>query len=150
MIPIYCNNCKHIKICKHYEYLCKYPELTIFNCALKEEPTKEIIKEETNVTPLRLVKNEKPEPIYDAPELKECPCCNSKTYGEIYKCCKCGTSICDSCAYYGDSDLSNDGNVAFNEYICEECYEDMYSEEIISEETSIFELLTSNFESEDK
>ena len=149
MIIIYCNGCKHIKLCKHYEYLCKYPELVIFSCALKEEPTKERVVEETNVTPLRLIKKEETKPVYNAPELKECPYCNSKTYGEIYKCCKCGTSICDSCAYYGDSDLSSDGNVAFNEYICEECYEDMYTEEVTNEETSIFELLTSNFESED-
>ena len=151
---MFCNDCKHIKICKHYEYLCRYPELTLFSCSLKEEermsPTvTEREYKEPEIIPLKLVKKDEPKKTYDAPELKECPYCNSKTYGDIHKCCKCGVSICDSCAYYGDSELSNDGNVAFNEYICEECYEGMYSEEDVTDEASIFELLTSNFNRED-
>lgn len=146
-----CNDCKHIKLCKHYEYLCRYPELTLFSCSLKETPISisETYKE-PDIVPLRLVKKNESEKIYDAPELKECPYCNSKTYGDIHKCSKCGTSICDSCAYYGDSELGSDGNVAFNEYICEECYEETYSlDEDTTEEASIFDLLTSNFNRED-
>ena len=124
----------------------------MFSCSLKEEQApiiKEEVYKEPAILPLKLVNRDEPKKTYNIPELKECPCCNSKTYGEIYKCVQCGTSICDSCAYYGDSDLSCEGSVLFNEYICEECYEKMNPYEESAEEISLYEMLTSNFDRED-
>lgn len=154
MIYIYCNDCKHIKICKHYEYFCRYPELSIFDCALKEPNKKQPIQikeeyKEPEILPLKLIKKDKPKKIYDPPEFKTCTNCEAKTYGELYKCNICGTTICDSCAYYGDSNLDNDGGVLFNEYLCEKCYEETHQEEEIVDEASLFELLTSNFNGKD-
>lgn len=143
MIIINCTDCIHIKTCKHYEYMCRYPELIVMGCTLKElkatETTQPLmpvgysVSTTNNVVPLKAVKPEPEEPEYIPPELKECSNCGAKTYGEIRKCHHCGKEICDSCAFYGDSDLSTkDGAITITEFFCGDCYEELFhnSEEV--------------------
>lgn len=102
--------------------------------------------------PLKLVKNEikkeERDNGYDPPELKTCPTCGANTYGEIYKCSECGVSICDSCAYYGDTDLNKEGTLEIDKHYCSKCYEKLYAAEIAEkpDNTTLLELLTSELE----
>ena len=162
MIYIFCDDCKHIRLCKHYEYLCRYPELTMFSCSLKEtrepiklDPTtvKPIKNGNDNIALLKLVKNEDTKKErsdgYEPPELKTCPNCGARTYGDIYKCSECGVSVCDCCGYYGDTTIRED-KLEVDTLYCSDCYDKLFKDEIEEEvdDSSIFEMLTSDFESE--
>lgn len=87
---------------------------------------------------------------YDPPELKTCPTCGANTYGEIYECNECGVPICDSCAYYGDTDLTKEGALDVNVYYCDKCYEKIHAKDITekADNTTLLELLTSELEVE--
>jgi hypothetical protein len=104
-----------------------------------------------------------PEPIYHDPKviplnknnsIKEypdlrgepniCPNCDSKTYGDIYKCNHCGVDICDSCSLIDDVDVSTGEAI----YLCEACYSSAHEDdiEIDVDESSIFDIITSELE----
>ena len=155
MIYIFCDDCKHIRLCKHYEYLCRYPELTMFSCSLKE-PKQSLgttIKSNTNpnnnIVPLKMIKKEEETEKYEPPELKTCPNCGARTYGDIYKCSECGVSVCDCCGYYGDTTI-RENKLEVDTLYCSDCYDKLFKDEIEEEvdDSSIFEMLTSDFESE--
>ena len=158
----------HKAVCKHYDYICRNPELFFIGCTLKEvkESTVEsntkpsIVKpvkpDNDNVTLLKVVKNENKEEKevenkYEPPELKICPTCNGKTYGDIYKCDECGVSICDCCAFYGDSIVDPDGGMEIEKRYCDKCYEKLFKEEIEKDvdNSSIFDILTSELNEEE-
>ena len=155
MIYIFCDDCKHIRLCKHYEYLCRYPELTMFSCSLKEpkQPLGPTIKPNTNpndnIVLLKSIKKEEETKEYEPPELKTCPNCGARTYGDIYKCSECGVSVCDCCGYYGDTTIRED-KLEVDTLYCSDCYDKLFKDEIEEEvdNSSIFEMLTSDFESE--
>ena len=109
-----------------------------------------------NVTLLKAVRNEdkkekEDENKYEPPELKICPTCNGKIYGDIYKCDECGVSICDYCAFYGDSIVDTDGGVEVEKYYCDKCYNKLFKEEIEKDvdNSSIFDILTSDLNKEE-
>lgn len=138
-------------------------------CTLKEsdEPTKTEVNinpatnnsikfDNDNVTLLKAVRNEdkkekEDENKYEPPELKICPTCNGKIYGDIYKCDECGVSICDYCAFYGDSIVDTDGGVEVEKYYCDKCYNKLFKEEIEKDvdNSSIFDILTSDLNKEE-
>ena len=138
-------------------------------CTLKEsdEPTKTEVNinpatnnpikfDNDNVTLLKAVRNEdkkekEDENKYEPPELKICPTCNGKIYGDIYKCDECGASICDYCAFYGDSIVDTDGGVEVEKYYCDKCYDKLFKEEIEKDvdNSSIFDILTSELNEEE-
>ena len=109
-----------------------------------------------NVTLLKAVKNKNKEEKevenkYEPPELKICPTCNGKVYGDIYKCDECGVSICDYCAFYGDTTVDTDGGMEIEKRYCDKCYEKLFKEEIEKDvdNSSIFDILTSDFNEEE-
>ena len=108
------------------------------------------------MTLLKAVKNENKEEKevenkYEPPELKICPTCNGKVYGDIYKCDECGVSICDYCAFYGDSIVDTEGGVEIEKYYCDKCYDKLFKEEIEKDvdNSSIFDILTSELNEEE-
>lgn len=146
--------------------------MIFYSCTLKEvdetKAKKTIVRDNTNsaivnpiknnndnIMPLKLVTKkmentprEEKNNGYDPPELKTCPTCGANTYGEIYKCNECGTSVCDSCAYYGDTDLNKEGALEIDKHYCSKCYEKLYAAEIAEkpDNTTLLELLTSELE----
>lgn len=153
-----CDNCNHKHVCKHYEYLCKYNGLHLFNCEYSDQNKTNTIRITPDSDPMNniaLLNNSKEKneakivPLKNIPELKVCNC-GAKTYNELYKCVRCGETICDSCCYFGDSDISPSGDVTVEERLCESCYEELFADEIAEEpdNTSLFDTLTSGFEQE--
>ena len=109
----------------------------------------------TVIVPFKLKNEDKKEKEdenkYEPPELKICPTCNGKIYGDIYKCDECGVSICDYCAFYGDSIVDTDGGVEVEKYYCDKCYNKLFKEEIEKDvdNSSIFDILTSDLNKEE-
>ena len=108
------------------------------------------------MTLLKAVKNENKEKKedenkYEPPELKICPTCNGKIYGDIYECDECGAPICDYCAFYGDSTVDTDGGMEVEKHYCDKCYEKLFKEEIEKDvdNSSIFDILTSELNEEE-
>lgn len=103
-----------------------------------------------NITLLKFDKKEESKNLYDAPELKVCPECDAKTYGDLCSCSVCGKTICEGCAYFNDTDLSVDGSLEIDDYLCEECYEKAHSEDVSAEpdNSTLFDILTAELESE--
>ena len=108
------------------------------------------------MTLLKVVKNKNKEEKevenkYEPPELKICPTCNGKIYGDIYKCDECGVSICDCCTFYGDSTVDTDGGMEVEKHYCDKCYEKLFKEEIEKDvdNSSIFHILTSELNEEE-
>lgn len=158
----------HKAVCKHYDYICRNPELIFIGCTLKEvkkstdksSTNPSVVKPakpgNDNVTLLKVVKNENKEEKevenkYEPPELKICPTCNGKIYGDIYKCDECGVPICDCCAFYGDSIVDPDGGMEIEKRYCDKCYEKLFKEEIEKDvdNSSIFDILTSELNEEE-
>ena len=141
-----CRDCMNIGICKHYEYLCQHPHLSIDRCGYynpivvkKEEPIQEEPKKfEPKIVPFNNVK--------EYPDLRgepnTCPSCNGQTYADIISCAHCHKDICEDCAYVDDVDVVS-GDVT---YLCEDCYNNAHAddeEEVMSDESSLFEMITS-------
>lgn len=143
-----CRNCINANICKHYNYLCQYPYLSIDKCEYynpivtkKEEPVQEepIKKFEPKIVQLNNSTKEYPD-LRGEPNT--CPNCECKTYADIISCSHCLKKICEDCSYVEDIDVSS-GDVT---YLCEECYNYSHmndEEEIIADDSSLFDLLTS-------
>lgn len=144
-----CRDCMNIGICKHYEYLCQHPHLSIDRCGyynpitikkekeelIQEEPTEKFIPK---IVPLNNNIKEYPD-LRGEPNI--CPNCKGKTYADIITCAHCVKEVCEDCAYVEDVDVVS-GDVT---YLCEECYNNAHAhdEEQIIDESSIFDILTS-------
>ena len=141
-----CRDCMNIGICKHYEYLCQHPHLSIDRCGYynpivvkKEEPIQEEPKKfEPKIVPFNNVK--------EYPDLRgepnTCPNCNGQTYADIISCAHCAIEMCEDCAYVDDVDVVS-GDVT---YLCEDCYNNAHAddeEEVMADESSLFEMITS-------
>lgn len=144
-----CRDCMNIGICKHYDYLCQHPHLSIDRCgyynpiaikrekeeSIQEEPTEKFIPK---IVPLNNNIKEYPD-LRGEPNI--CPNCKGKTYADIITCAHCVKEVCEDCAYVEDVDVVS-GDVT---YLCEECYNNAHAhdEEQIIDESSIFDILTS-------
>lgn len=149
-----CRDCTNRTICKHYDYLYQNPHLHLGNCDYYntvnqiEKPILSTVKLE----PESIYKDPKVIPLNNSikeyPDLRgdpnTCPNCNSKTYGDIYKCSHCNIEICDSCSLVDDVDVIS-GEVV---YLCEECYASAHKDDVEEkvDESSIFDVLTSELE----
>ncbi len=142
-----CRDCMNIGICKHYDYLCQHPHLSIDRCGYynpiaikKEEPVQEepVEKFIPKIVPLNNNVKEYPD-LRGEPNI--CPNCKGKTYADIITCAHCVKEMCEDCAYVDDVDVVS-GDVT---YLCEECYNNAHAheEEQIIDESSIFDMLTS-------
>ena len=136
-----CRDCMNIGICKHYEYLCQHPHLSIDRCGYynpivvkKEEPIQEEPKKfEPKIVPFNNVK--------EYPDLRgepnTCPNCNGQTYADIISCAHCHKDICEDCVDVVSGDVT---------YLCEDCYNNAHAddeEEVMADESSLFEMITS-------
>lgn len=142
-----CRDCMNIGICKHYEYLCQHPHLSIDRCGyynpitikqekpIEEEPTEKFIPK---IVPLNNNIKEYPD-LRGEPNV--CPNCKGKTYADIITCAHCVKEVCEDCAYVEDVDVVS-GDVT---YLCEECYNNAHAheEEQVIDDSSIFDILTS-------
>lgn len=144
-----CRDCMNIGICKHYDYLCQHPHLSIDRCGyynpiaikrekeepIQEEPTEKFIPK---IVPLNNNIKEYPD-LRGEPNI--CPNCKGKTYADIITCAHCVKEVCEDCAYVEDVDVVS-GDVT---YLCEECYNNAHAheEEQVIDESSIFDILTS-------
>lgn len=144
-----CRDCMNIGICKHYDYLCQHPHLSIDRCGyynpiaikrekeepIQEEPTEKFIPK---IVPLNNNIKEYPD-LRGEPNV--CPNCKGKTYADIITCAHCVKEVCEDCAYVEDVDVVS-GDVT---YLCEECYNNAHAheEEQVIDESSIFDILTS-------
>lgn len=144
-----CRDCMNIGICKHYDYLCQHPHLSIDRCGyynpiaikrekeepIQEEPTEKFIPK---IVPLNNNIKEYPD-LRGEPNI--CPNCKGKTYADIITCAHCIKEVCEDCAYVEDVDVVS-GDVT---YLCEECYNNAHAheEEQVIDESSIFDILTS-------
>ena len=145
-----CRDCMNIGICKHYDYLCQHPHLSIDRCGYynpiaikreKEEPIQEehIEKFIPKIVPLNNNVKEYPD-LRGEPNT--CPNCEGKTYADIISCAHCNRQMCEDCAYVDDVDVVS-GDVT---YLCEECYSYAHAndeEEVMADESSLFEMITS-------
>ena len=144
-----CRDCMNIGICKHYDYLCQHPHLSIDRCgyynpiAIKREKEEPIQEEQTEkfipkIVPLNNNIKEYPD-LRGEPNI--CPNCKGKTYADIITCAHCVKEVCEDCAYVEDVDVVS-GDVT---YLCEKCYNNAHAheEEQVIDESSIFDILTS-------
>ena len=121
-----CYNCSKSNVCKHYEYLQRYPGLKINECYYKSDNvysnnntvgstnintgqinpnliSREIISEAIEkINNSNLTEEEKNTDfrvVCEPSELIECPNCNSTAYPEdFFVCEKCSKTVCLGCA----------------------------------------------------
>lgn len=147
---MFCKGCKNISICKHYEYLVKYPELTLGHCELKtnnihtltpSKPIEQLLQEEELNTF-----------VGNRPDLKgegfECKTCHQIIYeGEQRECEICGSDICTRCGNIDIDDLGADGKLN-GLLLCDKCYASRHENdiELESDDKSIFEMISENID----
>lgn len=161
-MKIFCSDCKHVKICKHFEYLMRNPELTLGGCRMFESFLKEQVETHNpprmftdtnandNITLLRALKDEPPVMKADSKDVlrllnfekKEQP---KEVYPELKICNECGGKTygelvkCDECgtelcsACAFFDDLDMDSLEA-TKWWCQKCYEELFADELDVEE----------------
>lgn len=154
---MFCKGCINISICKHYEYLSKYPELTLGHCELKVNRINHIATSLTDETIKPLPQEEELSTFAgNRPDLKgegfECTACHQIIYeGEQRKCEICDSDICTRCGNIDIDDLGADGKLN-GLLLCDECYTKRHENdiELESDEKSIFEMISENIDVECK
>lgn len=157
-MKIFCSDCKHVKICKHFEYLMRNPELTLGGCRMFESFLKEQVEQHEPPTIhadgrdiMKLLRFDKKEQQKEAyPEPKICNECGGKTYGDLVKCNECGIEICSTCAFFDELDIES---LEADGCWCQHCYEQLFHEELEVEDdvvVSLYEVLTSSLQEGDE